>query len=350
MVERQCWGRTRSLRRCGRLHAGLFCYDHRAQPILALFTIALGVLSFASDLIGVKGYLRPSGCHARAVATNDIVTRAYTRQWFDALAAQQTFSFDFQEMFYEWKVVVDATGIDGLSVTATHVQVDDRFKATPAYHHMGSAVAGWMSGFEEKGRSPDHFHRTVVFPRIGSEPATIIVRRLIDGFPPSLAPHDLIEVVEIASGPCRVEIAEADASKEADRLNDRIRKIIEGFRPSGRELPLRRDPGDLDPNAMQGTIEVRCADDTCSRHQAGQMEVRLGSTIGEIVREQRYNACVEQAQVLAGILGCVDGPYCVASLSDPPAATCEFAMCGESFVPTPQIAIQLRDFFGGEFP
>ena len=57
--KRQCWGRTRSLHRCGRIgnwprlrNCGLFCDDHRFQP----FTLFFLVVPFIADITGITSF------------------------------------------------------------------------------------------------------------------------------------------------------------------------------------------------------------------------------------------------------------------------------------------------------
>jgi hypothetical protein len=317
--------------------------------LVAAGSLAVTAISLLANFVDLGSAFRsPPPCVVRATTTSDIVSRLYARADFNAAASDMVMNFQFQELFYEWTMTLSSENLDrGLALTISHMRPDDRIAITPADHKSSDLVPMWLSGFPEPARSPDYYRRTISFDRVaaGESGVVLSVRRPLSSGTP-IVPGDLIRIDEVSAGACKTILSPPDVIQDAPRLDARARLLPKAVRPNGTELPAGRDPGDLRPKDTQATIEARCASDSCDTLMMRNLEARLGQPLHAYHDELNDTQCATFAAALEDILGCVDGPYCLVSIEEPPSARCEFGMCGEMLELTSDQRARLRLLFG----
>jgi hypothetical protein len=297
--ENRCFGITRNLHRCGRSGDWrLFCPEHRRQPIAWLVFLVFTVVAGFSS---IKSAWWPpswrSSCTVEGTISADVLSRLYFRGSIDPELKEQTLSPTSQELFYEWQIsLVASDTAHDVAFELHHLENDDRVSLRPSTAGtLSDPAPWWYSGFPEPQRQkPDHFVRKVALTVMASSPTSVLIRRALPE--PTIAPNDLISIENATSAECSISLQAPSVS--AEYLQARALRLSKNLYQSGGTdhiVPLEPDPGDVGPTEMQGTVEVRCNEQSCDTMVAGQLEARMGKSPRQL-REEPQARKVESCE------------------------------------------------------
>jgi hypothetical protein len=257
----------------------------------------------------------------------------FFRNAFRPEGGEQTLQPTSQELFYEWQVLLSAneTAHD-ISLELHQLQTDDRIAIHPASTGVLSEPAKrWYSGFPEPHRSkPDYLLRTVRFSHLSPHipAATVTIRRFLAK--PLHSSNNLIKIENATASNFQVELAQVGQAQDVKRLQRLAKALAENvyrIGEKGSPVPVRTDQGDLTERELQGTIEIRCKDESCGNMEAQQLEAWLGKSSYEYANERQTEQLQRLKKDLETVLGCVEGPQ-----ADPhPTRDSQFIrLCGDS--------------------
>lgn len=286
----------------------------------------------------------PNPCLVQTSTSSDVLSRVYLRGVTALDEKEQMLLPSSQELFYEWKVSLVSTGDpQGISFEILHLQEDDRVSISPANAGtLSEPIKRWFSGYPEPRRTkPDYFARIVTLPALPAGLSTsVMVRRPLEK--PLIT--RLITMQNARSLNCRVE-STVSVQDEINILQTKIQRLAENvyrMNSNSHGVPLRPDPGDVTPQEIQGTIEVRCKDQTCTKMNMGQLEARMGKSPAQIAQEKQLAKIQSLKKDLKEILGCIEEP---AEDSNPGREIFSITMCDKSVKLTAKQMQQLASVF-----
>jgi len=226
-----------------------------------------------------------AACHVAFSVNAEPVARLYGRHDIRA-TPNASISFDFQELFYEWKASFSVNRkTTRLIVKINHLTEADVVNVLPALSQVSDPTPEWFSGFRETARTkPDYYSRTITVGDLArGGRVTISLRRALDV--PELSPVNVVRVEDARTESCSAMIPAFHEDAEAKAISTQTLALA-NFKygqadGSSRALPLRRDPGDVGANEVQATIEARCKNSTCTEAIASHLEVHMGKPPSE---------------------------------------------------------------------
>jgi len=166
----------------------------------------------------------------------------------------------------------------------------DRLRFDFGGYSVSDLEPRWFSGFGEPDRiKPDFHSRSFHIPMMDSDkPKQLLIRRRLQD--PSLSPTHLIQLTDISAPNCTIRVSDYDPKSDSDKLTNQaiyLSKQSHSGDPFAPGLPLSQDPGDVDGDEIQATVEVQCADPACNGPlQANNLEVHLGQSPREYRRSR----------------------------------------------------------------
>jgi hypothetical protein len=222
-----------------------------------------------------------NACRLKFAIATSPVARLYSRHEMPS-ASKANLTFDFQELFYEWKATLSVPRkFDQLTIKIDHLTEADVVSLSPASQAtVQDAKPEWFSGFSEPVRTrADYYSRVIVFNNLSKGDALVVsLRRALQA--PQISPVNAVRIVDARARDCSASALNFDENAAADAFNLRARALAE-FKYGQvdgppRPLPLGRDPGDVGKDEMQATIEARCRNDSCTQMVASHLEVHTG--------------------------------------------------------------------------
>jgi hypothetical protein len=253
-------------------------------------------------------------CTGEAKANSDMVSRVFFRGAFLPEQVWQTLHPTSQELFYEWQVLLSVNEAAKDIALEIHHLPNDRITIDPITTGvLSEPVPQWYSGFPEPHRSkPDYLLSTAKFSHLSPDtpPATVTIRRfLAKAF---LSSNSLIKIKHITALNCRVRLEETEQAQDAERLQRLAQALAERVyqaNETGAHVQIRRDPGDLAEQEIQGTMEVRCQNELCTSLIANRFEGHMGKSPLQYVKEKAVQQLTQLKEALGELLPCFKGPY-----------------------------------------
>lgn len=220
-------------------------------------------------------------CHLQFHIAAGGVARLYGRHEIPTTTVANL-SIDFQELFYEWNAsLIAAEPINHLTVKINHLTEADIVTVIPASQTLISeATPEWFSGFREPARTkPDYYSRVITIDALAKgDKAAILLRRALDRA--EVAPEQVVRIDDARTNKCSLPPNKFEEKMAAKKVNGQLQGLA-NFRwgqvgGPPRALPLRHDPGDVEKNEVQATVEARCKNPTCTQLNVGRLEVHAG--------------------------------------------------------------------------
>jgi hypothetical protein len=217
----------------------------------------------------------------------EIVSRIYMRGADPPPGESSSYEPYIQELFYEWALsLMPNSDVSNIVVVVQGAEPNsqDRFSVNSISAVISDWKPHWMSGFEEPSRPPDDYVKSVSFSEMRKdETVTIRVRRPIylargeNKLTPDKFPDHLFEIATDPNYEIEKHVYDAES-----RFPLLVVQIGAFTRYSGRKdrapLRIRPNPDEpmppLGPNETEGSIELRCKNDTCTEFTAQQLESR----------------------------------------------------------------------------
>lgn len=230
-----------------------------------------------SSTIPLPVSLEPIVSHSKgnspSLVTASIKTRIVSQLYAQAAAPPpgQTANIplSFQELFYEWSVVLTAGHQAAASLKVDHLQRNDTFRVNPEGAKT-DIVEETPLGFKTLGTNkPDHYALLVKADDLSqTQPLIVTVRRSI-AVP--LVDSDLVGLAYVRSASSAVQEPTYDVKADIERLNRQL-AIISGWHYGPNLLPVAAHPLEGPPaGAMRTTLETSCIDESCKRLNMGNL-------------------------------------------------------------------------------
>lgn len=226
-------------------------------------------------------------CKIVATANSDILARLYFRGKKPPNNTTSTYKFSSREFFYEWTLTLQSnSNVSNVVVTVNNAVPDERPRIVPEPSFIRNEIfPHWQSGYREPGRSPDYYTASfLVGPMATEVPVKVIIRRPIRFDPKGrlFIPLDYPsrEFNLQSLGFCSVEKHNYDSMRQGDRVTKRWAKLFTYGASANETLPRLRDPDVPSPplkgDELEGTIEVRCANENCDHFDTNEAVARQG--------------------------------------------------------------------------
>lgn len=222
-----------------------------------------------------------NACRLKIATAAQPVARLYSRHEIPS-TSKANLTFDFQELFYEWKAILSAPRqLNQLAIKIDHLTETDVLSVSQASQStVQEAKPEWFSGFSEPVRiKADYYSRVITFKDLSKgEVVVVSLRRALEVS--QISPVNAVRIDDARARGCSPPALGFDENAAADAFNLQAKALAE-FKygqvdgPS-RPLPLSRDPGDVGKDEMQATIEARCKNPACTQMVASHLEVHTG--------------------------------------------------------------------------
>lgn len=275
-------------------------------------------------------------CIIAAGISADVISRVYYRDRYKN--GEQILNPNSQELFYEWTAQVSTNNpVKDIVLEIRNLRADDRVSISPANAKISEPEAKWHSGYPEPHRStPDYYSRTATFPQLLPQrlTGTISIRRFLER--PRLSSSDLITLNVLNIPNCKVATKSNKYAASAEQLEQRAMALVKHVsqsNPAREPVPIRRDPGELNHDEVEATLEIRCESESCSKLTVGKPVGRSGKSPSEHAMEQRVENLNALKKELREAFDCIEEPY---EDPDPSNERLVISGCGLPTTLTPQ--------------
>ena len=226
-----------------------------------------------------------SSAKVTVTSTAEILSRIYMRG--AAAPPGQTAYYEpyVQELFYEWALkLISDVDVSNLLIVLHSPNNQDRLVVSSVSATTSDWKPHWLSDFEEPSRPPDDYVKHINLPTLHkNELVTIRVRRpiyLVRGentLTPASFPDHQFEIT--TDSDCKITRFPYDAENKFPLLMVQIGAFT---KYSGRadKVPLKIRPNPDEPmpslgqREIEGTLELRCKNDSCTEFMMNQLEAR----------------------------------------------------------------------------
>lgn len=219
-------------------------------------------------------------CHISAEIKSEIIARIFSR-FFPLNTHPGEVSYpSFQELFYEWEATISRDHVTPqVIVEIDNLSANDQIVTDPLEATRSSRFPRSFSGFPDPARTADHFAQVFTFNTFGNGGTAVISIRRRLGPPLELvhAQH-VINLADIRGTECTLDLPVYNPQAMEGQLNSEMMGLANWkyASPKPQILPIAPDPGDLKPDELESSAEVRCKTPACNEVIQGLPETRVG--------------------------------------------------------------------------